>query len=397
MFPLDNRRKSSNNKADGLSPSELRDAKEDLAQQVTKHEVQDHPVKADLQRIRGAIALLTVAKRNSDHKHSKEFINLAYGWGENQLVKVDLERLTRCLSDTAQNQSSNSPSHSANNDEQSPAQQSAEEVLDRVRQPQRSLQELKGEQLRSELDDVIQKLLLSLTLEDHPAYQHQNIGNVLFTGEPGTGKTTGAEALAAELQNRGYDFQFLPIKGHHFKNHLYGSSEEAVEEIFSRASETGPTIIFIDEFEEVATRDGNRHEVTQGITNTLLSLLSGGQAAENVVLIGATNRPDMLDKAIRNRFVDNVVEFTEPPTEVKPDILLDTLKGPKVAPQFTRKELDELDYTGLVGRSLERAAKVAIQHSADNRIEPPFEVEIENIQTAIEYVQANRNSSLASQ
>jgi SpoVK/Ycf46/Vps4 family AAA+-type ATPase len=384
---------------DGVSPSELRTVRDNLAQEVTQHEIQDRPVKADLKRIRGAIALLSVAKRNIEHTNADDFARHAYHWSKNQLTEVDLDRLTDRVTVASEDTASpNARSQSAESQELSPAEQSAEEVLQRVRQPTRSLQELKGTQLRSELEDVIETLILSVILrEDHPAYQQQNIGNVLFTGEPGTGKTTGAEAVASELHNRGYEFQFLPMKGHHFKNHLYGSSQEAVEEIFTRASETGPTVIFIDEFEEVATRDGDRHEATQGITNTLLSLLSGVQAAEDVILIGATNKPDKLDKAIRSRFAENVVEFTEPPAEVKPEILFEALDGPQVTLRVSRESLAELDYTGLVGRSLERAAKVAIQHSAGSPIEPPFEVTLGDIESAVESVRSGRNRSLASQ
>lgn len=388
----------SDDQTDRVKPSQLRDVRENLENQVTQQEIQNRPVKADIKRIRGAIALVSVAERNTDHKNAQDFIDHAYAWARKQLIHVDLDQITQRLSDESQHPSSQDPpSHSADTEEQSPAEQSATEVLDRVRQPQRTLQDLKGDRLRSELDDVIQKLILSVILDDHPAYQHQNIGNVLFTGPPGTGKTTGAEAVASALHNRGYEFQFLEIKGHHFKNHLYGSSQQAVEEIFTRASETGPTIIFIDEFEEVATRDGDRHEVTQGITNTLLSLLSGGAAAEEIVLIGATNRPDKIDKAIRSRFADNVVEFTAPPEEVKPDILFEALKGPQVTPNFTRQELDDLDYSGLVGRSLEKAAKVAIQQSAGSPIKAPFEVTVADVETAVESVRLNRNRSLASQ
>jgi SpoVK/Ycf46/Vps4 family AAA+-type ATPase len=319
------------------------------------------------------------------------------------MLEIDLPQLTDQLTpkNSAQGGAESSDSaaagHAADEDNQSPAEQTASEVLDRVRQPERTLDELHGKQLHDELDAVIRNLELALELSDHPAYDHRNIGNVLFTGPPGTGKTTAAEGVAKALSEGDHDFQFLPIKGHHFKNHLLGASEGAVEEIFQRADDMGPTLIFIDEFEEVTSRDGDQHEVTQAITNTLLSLLSGGQAVENVALVGATNRPDKVDKAIKSRFNDNIIEFTEPPEHIKHEILLGGLEGDGVILDCSRQELASLSYNGLVGRELETAARNAIGIAADRRDKKPYRVTFGHVQQAVTAIQEQQDRSLASQ
>jgi transitional endoplasmic reticulum ATPase len=349
------------------------------------------------------MVLWSIAQNNADHDHSQSFWNQASRWTRKHINEVDFDRLERQLTDSENSTDDASPAseiekgHTAADGEPTPAERAASEVLDRIRPPERSLAELHGDQLHDELEGVLQNLILSLQLEDHPAFDHRNIGNVLFTGPPGTGKTTAAEGIAAELVNRGYDFQFLPIKGHHFKNHLLGASEGAVEEVFQQADAAGPTLIFIDEFEDIATRDSDRHEVTQAITGTLLSLLSGGQAVDQVALLGATNRPDQLDPALRGRFEDNIVEFTEPPAKVKHKILFDALEGPGVTVQVAQKRLAELTYAGLVGRDLEVAAREAIGRARSPGGEPPYHVTYDHIRQAVNKVRAQKGDSLASQ
>lgn len=392
-----------NDDSDGVTMKDVRQVIDKGQKEVATSQANNNEVAADLDRIRFAVALWSLVISNDDHDNAQAFYSQAYRWTEQHLTEVDLNRLTDHVN--SQSAGGSDPPGDAvaaestgdSEDDLSPGKQAAAEVLERMRPPERSLDELEGEQLHAELNDVLEGLELALELEDHSAFANRNIGNVLFTGPPGTGKSTAGEGIAQELMNRGNDFNFLPIKGAHFKNHLVGASEETVEEIFRQADAVGPTVIFIDEFEDVATRGDDNHEVTNSITNTLLSLLSGGQAAEDVVLVGATNRPDKLDPAIRNRFEDNIVEFTEPPAEVKPDILVGTLVDTGVTLDCAPETLDQIDYDGLVGRDLEKAAIRAMRKAKADQDGPPYQVTFMHVNNAVAEQIKQKQKSLASQ
>lgn len=404
-FPLTGSDDStSDKKSKAVTMNEVRKVIDEGRKKVATSLASGDEVAADVHRIRIAIALWSLVINNANHDNVKIFHTQAYRWTEQHLTEVDLNRFTNhmngqqpAIGGSGDIDGEAVAAKSTGDPDPSPGQQAAADVIDRIRPPKRSLDELQGEQLHDELNDVLEGLELALELDDHPAFAHRTIGNVLFTGPPGTGKSTAGEGLAQELLNRGNDFQFLPIKGQHFKNHLVGASEEAVERIFEQADAMGPTVIFIDEFEDVATRGNDNHEVTNSITNTLLSLLEGGQAAEDVVLIGATNRPQQLDPAIRNRFEDNIVEFTEPPAEVKPEILLKKLKGPGIKIDFAPETLDRISYDGLVGRDLERAATRAMREAKAHQESRPYNVTFTYINDAVTKQRKQKQKSLASQ
>ncbi len=118
---------------------------------------------------------------------------------------------------------------------------------------------------------------------------------VLLHGPPGTGKTLLAKAVASETSAN-----FVSIGGPEIMSKFYGESEERLRDIFKGAQENAPTIIFIDEIDSIAPK---REEVTgeteRRVVAQLLSLMDGLEARGKVVVIGATNRPNALDPAIR--------------------------------------------------------------------------------------------------
>jgi len=118
---------------------------------------------------------------------------------------------------------------------------------------------------------------------------------ILLYGAPGTGKTLIAKAVAHESEAN-----FISIKGPELLSKWVGESEKAVREIFKKARQTSPTIIFFDEIDSLVPRRGASSDshISERVVNQLLTELDGLQDLHDIVIIGATNRPDMLDTAL---------------------------------------------------------------------------------------------------
>jgi transitional endoplasmic reticulum ATPase len=118
---------------------------------------------------------------------------------------------------------------------------------------------------------------------------------ILLYGAPGTGKTMLAKAVANESKAN-----FISIKGPELLSKWVGESEKAVREVFKKARQTAPTIIFFDEIDSLVPRRGMASDsnVTERVVNQLLTEIDGLEGMHDIVIIGATNRPDMLDTAL---------------------------------------------------------------------------------------------------
>ena len=119
---------------------------------------------------------------------------------------------------------------------------------------------------------------------------------ILLYGPPGTGKTLLAKAVAKESEAN-----FIHVKGPSLLSMWVGKSEEGVRKVFERARQVSPCIIFFDEIDAIAGRRGNDHGssgVTDRVLNQLLAEIDGLEGLKDVTIIGATNRPDMLDPAL---------------------------------------------------------------------------------------------------
>ena len=133
---------------------------------------------------------------------------------------------------------------------------------------------------------------------------------VLLFGPPGTGKTLLAKAVATESEAN-----FISVRGPEIFNKYVGESEKAVREIFKKARQTAPCILFFDEIDAILSSRGMRDDtgVSQRIVNQFLAELDGMQTLQNVLVIGATNRADILDPAVlRPGRFDGIV-FVPPP------------------------------------------------------------------------------------
>jgi len=141
---------------------------------------------------------------------------------------------------------------------------------------------------------------------------------ILLYGPPGTGKTLLAKAVATESEAN-----FIAVKGPEVLSKWVGESEKAIREIFRKARQTAPCIIFFDELDAIAPKRGTRLDagVTERIVNQLLTEMDGIVALKKVVVIGATNRPDILDTALlRPGRFDRIVYVPPPDKKARLEI-----------------------------------------------------------------------------
>jgi len=140
---------------------------------------------------------------------------------------------------------------------------------------------------------------------------------VLLHGPPGTGKTLLARALAGES-----GVNFIHVNGPELLDRYVGESEESVREVFDRARQTAPTIVFLDEIDAVAGRRGDSNEVTERVVSQLLTELDGVAENPNLVVVAATNRKAAIDDALlRPGRLEEHVEVSLPDAEARRKIL----------------------------------------------------------------------------
>jgi transitional endoplasmic reticulum ATPase len=192
---------------------------------------------------------------------------------------------------------------------------------------------------------------------------------VLLHGPPGTGKTLLAKAVANETQAN-----FYSIGGPEIMSKFYGESEERLREVFKEAQENAPSIIFIDEIDSIAPkREEVSGEVEKRVVSQLLTIMDGLEGRGKVVVIGATNRPNALDPALRRpgRF-DREIEIGLPDRNGRLQVLQIHTRG---MPLTKDVKLDDIaDRThGFVGADLEAVSKEAAMSSL-RRILPEIDL-----------------------
>ncbi len=172
---------------------------------------------------------------------------------------------------------------------------------------------------------------------------------VLLYGPPGTGKTLLARAVASESR-----VHFISLNGPEVMRKFYGESEAKLREVFEEAARRAPAILFIDEIDAVAPKRAEvTGEVEKRVVAQLLGLMDGFVARGQVVVIGATNIPEVLDPALRRpgRF-DREIEIGVPNTQARLQILRIHTRAMPLAPDVDLQEI--ADHThGFVGADLE--------------------------------------------
>lgn len=197
---------------------------------------------------------------------------------------------------------------------------------------------------------------------------------VLLHGPPGTGKTLLAKAVANET-----NASFYTIGGPEIMSKYYGESEEKLRNIFEQAEKNAPSIIFIDEIDSIAPkRDEVSGEVERRIVAQLLSLMDGMSSRGKVVVIGATNRVNAVDPALRRpgRF-DREIELGVPDKDGRLEILQIHARGMPLAKDVDLEKLADISH-GFVGADLQALSKEAAMRAL-RRVLPQIDLSSESI------------------
>src|SRR5687768_5214353 len=221
------------------------------------------------------------------------------------------------------------------------------------------------------LGDTINQVreMIELPLKHPELFQRLGIDppkGVLLHGPPGTGKTLLARAVAAEADTR-----FFHIAGPEIMGRFYGESEQRLREIFQQAAQQAPSIIFIDEIDSIAPkRQDVNGEVERRVVAQLLTLMDGLEPRQNVIVIGATNRPDALDEALRRpgRF-DREIVIGVPDVQGRREILAIHTRGMPLESDVDLDELARITY-GFVGADMSALAREAAMETLRRSVSP---------------------------
>ncbi|KAL9439149.1 hypothetical protein AB3S75_024751 [Citrus x aurantiifolia] len=195
---------------------------------------------------------------------------------------------------------------------------------------------------------------------------------VLFYGPPGCGKTLLAKAIANECQAN-----FISVKGPELLTMWFGESEANVREIFDKARQSAPCVLFFDELDSIATQRGSSTGDAGGaadrVLNQLLTEMDGMNAKKTVFIIGATNRPDIIDPALlRPGRLDQLIYIPLPDEASRLQIFKACLRKSPISPDVDLSALARYTH-GFSGADItevcQRACKYAIRENIEKDIE----------------------------
>ncbi|MDC6463324.1 CDC48 family AAA ATPase [Nitrosopumilus sp.] len=201
---------------------------------------------------------------------------------------------------------------------------------------------------------------------------------ILLYGPPGCGKTLLAKVLASESEANMY-----PINGPEIMNKYYGETEAKLREIFKEAKDNSPSIIFIDEIDAIAPKREEAYgDVEKRVVAQLLALMDGLTDRGNVIVLGATNRPDSMDPALRRpgRF-DREFEITVPNEDERYEILQIHTRGMPISEDIDLKNLSS-ELHGYTGADIKSLCREAAMKSI-RRYLPEIDLETEKISSVV--------------
>lgn len=271
-----------------------------------------------------------------------------------------------------------------NLDEEGIPKEVADELIVRWEDFDRSLKEVRPSAMREVMVEVptvtwediggleeVQQLLreaVELPLTNPEAFQRLGVTppkGILLYGPPGTGKTTLAKAVANESQAN-----FITAKGSELLSKWYGESEQRVAEVFRRARQVAPAVVFLDELDALVPRRGTaigEPHATERIVNQMLAEMDGLEELRGVVVIGATNRPDLVDPALlRPGRFDELIYVPVPDEGARRAIFRVHTRGMPLGPNVDLAKLAArtAGYTGAdVAEVCRKAGRIALRGS----------------------------------
>ncbi|QSG09540.1 CDC48 family AAA ATPase [Halapricum desulfuricans] len=262
------------------------------------------------------------------------------------------------------------------------SEQPAEQITGGPQQEERETPSVTYEDIGG-LDEELEQVreMIELPMRHPELFQQLGIEppkGVLLHGPPGTGKTLMAKAVANEI-----DAYFTTISGPEIMSKFYGESEEQLREVFDEAEENAPAIVFIDELDSIAPKRGETSgDVERRVVAQLLSLMDGLEERGDVIVIGATNRVDAVDPALRRggRF-DREIEIGVPDRDGRKEILQVHTRGMPLDEEIDLDHYAENTH-GFVGADLEQLSKEAAMNAL-RRIRPQIDLEADEIDAEI--------------
>ena len=251
------------------------------------------------------------------------------------------------------------------------------------------------EELKDELREAVE-----WPIKHKEAYDYVDVKSpkgILLHGPPGTGKTLIAKALAKMTESN-----FISIKGPELLSKWVGESEKGVREIFRKARQAAPCIIFLDEVDALVPRRGSGNSdshVTENIVSQILTEIDGLEELHNVLIIGATNRLDIVDEALlRPGRFDRIIEVGNPDSKGRKHIFeIHTNKKPLENNVDIKKLVDMTD--GFSGAEIaaisNRAALVALKRYVTGKSQNIKEIKItqQDLINAVDKVQPQRREA----
>ena len=222
---------------------------------------------------------------------------------------------------------------------------------------------------------------------------------ILLHGPPGTGKTLIAKALAKMTESN-----FISIKGPELLSKWVGESEKGVREIFRKARQAAPCIIFLDEVDALVPRRGSSEShVTESVVSQILTEIDGLEELHNVLIIGATNRLDIVDEALlRPGRFDRIIEVPNPDTKGRQQIFEIHTKKKPLANDVKIEKLVELTvgFSGAeIGAVANRAAIAALKRYVSGNSQNIKEIKIsqQDLIDAVDKVKPRKKEAPLSQ